>query len=140
MKLFHVTREYYGNKVLFTPRVPPGQSVIELRGKYSHVPRICLSDTIDKCLLGITKMKLSSRMYVYRPIGRYKIDWDSPRDACPDWDITDECWLLEPTEFEFVCEISCDTDIMTPTISWKRIRRKNLPSQTLSETQMSVAP
>lgn len=124
MKLFHISDKYLGEEVILMPRVPPGQSLAELRGRYSKVPRICCSDTIDKCLIGITKLKLKDVMYVYRPVGRYQIDWDSPRNACDDWDLTDECWLVTSTTFKFLYAIRPDIDIFTPEISYKRIKGK----------------
>jgi len=122
-KLYHVSQKYLGKEVVLTPRIPPGQSVEELRSRYAKVPRICCSDTIERCLLGITKLKIQKLMYVYEPVGNYQVDWDSPRHATSDWDITDECWIVEQCKFRFVGTIKCDTNIFDPEVKYKKLRR-----------------
>ena len=111
MKLFHVSNKYLGEEVVMEPKVPLGQSLTERVGKYKDVARICCSDTIEKCLIGITKLKVEKVMYVYQPVGKFSIDWDSARNACDDWELTDECWIVEPTKFKFVTAIECNTTV-----------------------------
>jgi len=122
MKLFHISSRFLGDDVLLTPKIPCGQSLTELRSPYRKVARICCSDTIEKCLVGITKMKLKDIMFVYKPTGRLEIDWDSPHDACDDWELTDECWIMAPTRFEFKYAIEVDTDIYNMGFKYRVIK------------------
>lgn len=117
MKLYHVSSKYMGDTILLEPRIPIGQSLAELHSPYKKVARICCSDTIKKCLSGLTESKIQKTMYVYQPIGRCVIDWDRPRSACDDWEDTDECWIIEPTTFKYLYSIKCDIN----TLQYKRI-------------------
>ena len=110
MKLFHISSKYLGEEVELIPKIPRGQSLSELHSRYKLIPRISCSDTIEKCLLGITEFKCQPKMFVYRPTGRFHIDWDSARHCCDDWETTDECWIVEPTKFKFVCAIEVPLD------------------------------
>jgi len=122
MQLYHVSSKYLGEEVTLIPRIPPSQSLQERQGKYRDVPRICCSDTIEQCLRGITKLHLEKRMYVYRTVGKIDVDWDSPRQACDDWEVTDEAWLHEPTRFKLVCVIEPNTDVAEDEFSYKKVK------------------
>ena len=118
MELYHVSSKYMGDEVMLKPRIPIGQSLAEYHSPYKNVARICCSDTITKCLSGITSMHAQKTMHVYKPIGRLVIDWDSPRNACDDWEDTDECWIIEPTKFKYLYSIEVDIN----TLTYKRIK------------------
>jgi len=124
MKLFHVSSKYLGETVGLCPRIPLGQSIYERQGRFKNIPRICCGDTILKCLYGITKMKLNKIMYVYIAASRTRnMDFDSPRDACNDWEITEEIWVTEPTEFKFISAIRIENlDLCEQEIDFKKIK------------------
>ena len=122
-RMFHISDKYLGDDITMTPRVPSGQSLSEIHSKYKLIPRICCSDTIEKCLAGITKLKIKEEMYVYELKDRkVQIDWDSPRDCCDDWELTDEVWLIEPAKFKYVKKILPNTNIFDNEYTYKTKR------------------
>ena len=107
MELFHVSRKDLGPEVTLKPRAGwQGKAI----GEDTKIPRISVATSIENCLRGITWVKAPKVAWVYKLKGRARgIDWDSPRDLVPDWEITEEVWLREPNRFQRVGAIRIDT-------------------------------
>lgn len=122
MDLFHVSRQDLGQEVTLTPRAGwQGKAI----GEDTKTPRVSVAADIEHCLLGITWVKAPKTAWVYKLKGRPRgIDFDSPQLKVPDWETTEEIWLLEPNKFRLVGTISIDTaawmDRGTPVWKWDK--------------------
>jgi hypothetical protein len=108
-RLFHVSGTFLGEHVTLKPRAPVGAAL----GEDRRVKRVSLAGSIDECLTGITKSKLSAVMYAYKFAGNTydaELDWNLPRQLVPDWG-TDglgemfEVWALGPCPLKFIYPI-----------------------------------
>jgi len=127
MKLYHVSYRYLGERVRLEPRLS-----IEARiGREPGPPRICVSDSIEGCLWAITKSKLQKLMYVYQALRPRDIDFDSPRQHVEDWEVTQEVWILQPTDFKFLYAIEVQDNLYTDDApTYKRVRKSTMQPTT----------
>lgn len=102
--MYHVSRVYLGLKPTFEPRIPTYMSDEECK----KTPRICVSPSVTQCLLGIQgitqlrhlAMELNSGWYVYET----KLKGRAAKKVS-DFGITEEHWILEPTQFNYVGKV-----------------------------------
>lgn len=116
---YHVSTHDHGLYHTFEPRIPRGPAIGEDRA----TPRISVAEDIDRCLLGITGLKCPPIGYVYRLHGRAKgFDFDTPMRKVPDWEETNEAWLLEPNPFRLVMVIAIEFNLLEDDFPrWTRI-------------------
>lgn len=97
----HLSERDLGAEFIFTPRVPETRAIEE----DDKTPRICVSDTILRCLAaidGVSTEYLGSYsgvptrpMYIYRLKGK---GYRPTNEEVPDAYKTNEHWLLVPTK------------------------------------------
>lgn len=101
-KFFHVSYDDLGESFEFTPRMPKWPAVDECRVSL----RICVSRTIEGCLLGIAGVRSLNNYLVpnpdrYPPIAVYELHSDNFRyptkSECHDSTHTGEIWILSKT-------------------------------------------
>lgn len=97
--MFHVSRKFIGQSVIMTPQIPRTAPQFEDR----TIPRICISPTIEQCVMGIsgTSLKEALKLIKYKDWYVYITDsWDYiPAKDVFDHHNTEEHWFLEPTKF-----------------------------------------
>lgn len=103
---FHISAQFLGTWVTLEPRVPLAPAINEER----QTPRISVAASVDQCLAGLTALKLPPHAYVYRASGPIRhLDTDTPARAVPDWEQSEEAWILTPQQFRYVGKISCES-------------------------------
>lgn len=123
-KYYHVSKEYLGESVTLTPRIP-GSSVVSIEGT---IPRICVSDSLYLCLRSITgnatlmlnevlmEFECQDVMVPFEPPEVITERRSEPKLIFPsvyarrdtpylppkasDFRSNGEMWFLEPTEFQ----------------------------------------
>lgn len=103
---FHISKKFLGNKVTLTPNVPDSANSFE----EGNIPRICVGDTIFKCLLGIVGYKhLDSKMlsteFVENPCVYFTEKTPYLPPNASDFRTTNEHWFLYPTDFYFAARL-----------------------------------
>lgn len=90
----HVSEKYLGSSFLFIPRIPQG---IDIHLEDTTIARICVSDSIDRCIMGIygePNPRKLSQFWVYELRG----DVVRPTiKQVPDRARTNEHWFIHPT-------------------------------------------
>lgn len=105
MTWFHLSYEFLGDDFLFIPRIPLSKSDEE----DDVTPRICVSDTYTRCIMGIEGMSMRAieedfGNFPRVPFFVYALEGDVyiPDDKqIPDLFRTHERWLLTPTVGKF---------------------------------------
>lgn len=113
--MFHVSRQFIGQSVIMKPKVPNSAPEFEDR----KTPRICVSPTIEQCLMGIigADLKLALKFIKHKDWYIYTTDsWDyiPAKDVFDHMD-TEEHWFLQPTKFTLfgtVCSQSSQKGIL----------------------------
>lgn len=104
-KLYHLSLRYLGPKVLFEPRIPDNRFEGDFAyhpylGEYIEeddtVPRICTCPTIKQCLLAVPFFN-HDKLFVYCPQKPIAVTKDMPKYLVPDFKVTNETWILNPT-------------------------------------------
>lgn len=97
--LYHLSSDDLGDYPTLEPRLPRTPAAREDK----TIPRIAVAASVDECLAGITALKANGRYHVYRLRGQARgADYDTPARLVPDWEQTNEVWLLEPNLFRRV--------------------------------------
>lgn len=113
--MFHVSRQFIGQSVMMKPQIPRTAPNYEDR----TIPRICISPTIEQCLMGIAGANLQEALTLLKGKDWYIYTTDS-WDYIPAKDVfdhidTEEHWFLQPTKFHFygtVCSQSAKKGIL----------------------------
>jgi len=96
--LYHVTEENWGKSVILSPK----SHGCNRDDSEPDTPRICTSTTIAGCLVAIYLNQLKT-VNVYRT--RHKVGYVKPQGVL-DYKITGEKWIIKPTEFVLIANIS----------------------------------
>lgn len=99
--MYHISDTYLGRKPLLTPRIP---RVAKESGENIRTKRICVSPSIEQCVLGIdgvsymesSSLEVGKSWYVYQTTKKGK-----PARKVQDFDTTEEHWIKEETRFEY---------------------------------------
>lgn len=99
--MYHISDTYLGRKPLLTPRIP--RSAKE-SGENVRTKRICVSPSIEQCVLGIdgvsymeySSLEIGKSWYVYQTSKR-----GNPAKNIGDFNTTEEHWIKEETRFEY---------------------------------------
>ncbi len=136
---YHLSMKYYGEKIKLIPRVPQ----VNIKSlEDGHIPRICVSTSIDGCILGspyvfvrADKAKkfrhegFRSRVavgYVYA-IKQNKISPNHiisnkeivKRRLVFDADVTDETWITKPIDMNYIGKIKIHNNKNSKSIKFK---------------------
>lgn len=95
---YHVSEKDFGNKVRFLPRIP-----ISAASNERKIKRICVSPSIAGCMVALGGL-LEFPLYVYKTKG--DVDVYGAGSSVVDWKATLEHWIVEPTVFYRVGEIT----------------------------------
>lgn len=113
--MFHVSRQFIGQSVIMKPQIPRSAPDFEDRTTY----RICISPTIEQCVMGIsgTSLKEALKLIKYKDWYIYTTNsWDYiPAKDVFDHNNTEEHWFLEPTKFQLygtICSQSAHKGIL----------------------------
>lgn len=101
-KLYFVSGSNRNNTTL-VPRIPDNYMT---KNGYedSTTPRVCFSESIDGCLMGLSKNLDGEELYVHIPIGEYKVINPTTKQV-PDVDLTKERWICEPVKIQCIGKI-----------------------------------
>jgi hypothetical protein len=99
--MYHISDTYLGRKPLLTPRIP---RVAKESRENIRTKRICVSPSIEQCVLGIdgvsymesSSLEVGKSWYVYQTTKKGK-----PARKVQDFDTTEEHWIKEETRFEY---------------------------------------
>lgn len=113
--MFHVSRQFIGQSVLMKPQIPRSAPQFEDR----TISRICVSPTIEQCMMGIAGTILKEALKLVKHKDWY-IYTTSSWDYIPAKDVfdhidTEEHWFLEPTKFQLygtICSASAQKGIL----------------------------
>ena len=113
--MFHVSRQFIGQSVIMKPQIPKSAPNYEDR----TIPRICISPTIEQCVIGIAGTDIKSALKLIKSKDWYIYTTNS-WDYIPAKDVfdhldTEEHWLLEPTKFIFygtICSKSAQKGVL----------------------------
>lgn len=113
--MFHISRQFVGQSVILKPQIPRTALQFEDR----KIPRICISPTIEQCMMGIAGADLKEALKLLKNKDWYIYTTDS-WDYIPAKDVfdhmdTEEHWFLEPTKFTLygvVCSDSAQKGIL----------------------------
>lgn len=113
--MFHISRQFVGQSVMMKPQIPRSAPQFEDR----KIPRICISPTIEQCMMGIAGADLKEALKLVKHKDWYIYTTDS-WDYIPAKDVfdhmdTEEHWFLEPTKFTLygtVCSQSAQKGIL----------------------------
>lgn len=104
-RFYHISPVDFGATVEFSPRNPTHQGFGE-----PSLPRICVSDTVEGCLVAIGNVLGYNRIwvvYVYRTAELVEVV--RPGRGVSDAEVTGEMWILETTLFERVGKVDLRT-------------------------------
>lgn len=101
--MYFVTDQDFGKEMVLQPRIPNNYFT---RQNYENVniPRICLSNSIDDCLVGLGKNISGQVLHVYRPIGKFNVQIPT-EEECPGTSLYNEFWITSECKFEYYCSI-----------------------------------
>lgn len=105
---YHITKMTHAKKVFtFTPSVPKGVNAIYYEG---DIPRICVSDTVFKCLRGVTGQTLlfASDITEYwdeNPCVYYTEETPFMPPQFNDFRVNNEHWFTSPTKFYYLARV-----------------------------------
>ena len=113
--MFHVSRQFIGQSVVMKPQIPRSAPHFEDR----TIPRICVSPTIEQCMIGIAGTILKEALKLVKHKDWYiytTTSWDyMPAKDVFDHIDTEEHWFLEPTKFQLygtICSQSAQKGIL----------------------------
>lgn len=98
--MYHISRKYLNESIQLTPRIPASAPAYE----DNKTPRICVSPTIEQCIMGIVGSDIKSALkkidtdwYIY------KTDDDNyiPAKDVFDHLETEEHWFCKKTDFKY---------------------------------------
>ena len=129
LRLYRVTRDYFGEDVLLYPQVPKNVMI----GEDSITPRICTCTTIPQCLQSL-ELEYSDE-FRYRlfngeeiVLNLYTTVIDDINDiAQPDIDLvpdawkTGEVWVIQPKKFNFVNKLAIRYHMDIPNSVYSRL-------------------
>lgn len=119
---FRVEPKHHGDRVRRDPYIPARASV----GEDKTIERIPVCAEIGQCLRAITTLHLREQGAVYRAVARPRpaLDYEAPMKLVPDWETTEEVWIVRPCFFEFVGLIEIKSGILRkPEIEWRWLPR-----------------
>ncbi len=99
--MYHISDVYLGRKPLLTPRIP---RAAKESGENIRTKRICVSPSIEQCVLGIdginnmefSSLEVGKSWYVYKTSKR-----GIPAKKVQDFETTEEHWIKEETHFDY---------------------------------------
>lgn len=99
--MYHISDTYLGRKPLLTPRIPRSA---HKSGEDIRTKRICVSPSIEQCVLGIdgisymesSSLEVGKSWYVYKTNKKGR-----PAKKIGDFETTEEHWIKEDTHFEY---------------------------------------
>ena len=101
-KLYFVSGSNRNNTTL-VPRIP--DNYMTKHGyEDSTTPRVCFSESIDGCLMGLSKNLDGEELYVHIPIGEYKVIKPTTKQV-PDVNLTKERWICELVKIQCIGKI-----------------------------------
>lgn len=102
---YHVTPTYLGKCVMLQPRVPENANT----DREGDVPRICVSDTVFKCLRALKGREyLCSNdfsTYEENPCVYYTEEVPYTPPNCDDFRYNSEKWFVKKTKFFFLARV-----------------------------------
>lgn len=100
--MFFVSKHDLGKNPILKPRVP--ENFMTTNGFEDHATaRICVTPTIDKCLMALSDNLADKVLFVYET---KNIDFITPTvNQVPDVNLTNESWFVCDTQFMFVKRI-----------------------------------
>lgn len=105
---YHLRREYLGKNPTIIPRVPTAvYNNVICRVEEGDIPRICVSDNVFKCILGITGIDEPSvedidRRFDENPCLYITDSTPYTPPNCLDFRTTNEHWFIAPTKFLYL--------------------------------------
>lgn len=103
---YHVTPEYIGKSIILNPHVPTNANT----DREGNIPRICVSDSIFKCLRALKgreflnsidfKDKYTENLCVYYT---EEVPYTPPN--CDDFRYNAEKWFIKKTKFYFLARV-----------------------------------
>ena len=97
---FHVTDDYKGDQWFMKPR-----RIKSSESEYHHINRICVAPTFEQCVIALINFNSDSNWYIYRTKEKISQSSKPSEHIVMDANLTDERWLLEPTEMVIVGEM-----------------------------------
>lgn len=137
---YHVTDRYFGKKEIFVPRLPRDGSkfIIEREG---DVPRICVSNSIFKCLRAIhgTEDLNSSRLYFSEnPCVYFTEEVPYLPPNCTDFRANDERWFIKKTEFFYLARVDMYKLFLYNTIVATQEEKLKLPKHPIVKSAYQI--
>lgn len=86
-----------------TPRVPKN-FFTENGFEDNKTKRVCFTQSIDNCLLGLSMNCKNKEFYVHVPVGLYTVVYPTKAQV-PDVELTGEAWICKPVKVECVGKI-----------------------------------
>lgn len=98
MKFYHITERYKGNPLFLKPVIP--NNYLTQNGYEDMItPRICVCESIDKCLEAMSRNIKGEELHVYSCESDFYVIPDISK--VPDADCTEERWLMQDTSFDY---------------------------------------
>lgn len=104
---FHVTNNYLGENPVLIPKLPGNgnANIIKYEG---NIPRICVSNSIFRCLLAIhgTEDLISDKLrFIENPCVYFTEEEPYLPPDCNDFRQNHEMWFLKKTKFYYLARI-----------------------------------
>lgn len=105
-KLYFISEENINNNILF-PKIP--NNYFTRNGYEDSInKRVCLCNTIEKCMMALSKNceNLVFNVYEVDDKNNYQVFKPNVTEV-PDSSITEELWILTPVKLKFIGKIKC---------------------------------
>lgn len=97
MMLYHLSDVFLGDIIKLSPRIPRDP----MPGEDRSIPRICVSESIEGCLLALKNCYYNAGVWFVYQTKQSKKKYFSPINV-PDAEQTGEKWLRTQTLFHYV--------------------------------------
>ena len=103
---FHISKKFVGKNKTFMPKVPESA----LKDEEGNIPRICVSDSLYRCLLGLIgysqlRSYMFSAEFKENPCVYFTEKTPYLPPNASDFRRTNEHWFLYPTDFYFAARL-----------------------------------
>lgn len=137
---YHITDKYFGKEKIFVPRLPRDGSkfIIEREG---DIPRICVSNSIFKCLRaihGTEYLNSSSLLFSKNPCAYFTEEAPYLPPNCTDFRENDERWFIKKTKFFYLARVDMYKLFLYNTIVATQEEKLKLPKHPIVKSACQI--
>ena len=101
-KMYHLSQYNLDGKII-RPTIP-NNFFTKNNYEENSTPRVCFSDSIDKCIMALNKKCEDEELFVHIPDGKYTV-YKPNKNEVPDTLITKELWIESPVKMKCIGKI-----------------------------------